>query len=154
MKAPGATCGRQTVPRNWRYDVRVWERQLRPGKRALLACDDRADNLDLDRGLFRARSGRRVMLHQLRLACRLIRGQTQTSARLVELGLSGAHIDLEDVGIQLEQDVSLRDALARHEQNPTHRAIDLRRDLHELACDDHAVEFQFESFCSAREQPD
>jgi hypothetical protein len=43
------------------------------------------------------------MLHQLRLACRLIRGQTQTSARLVELGLSGAHIDLEDVGIQLEQ---------------------------------------------------
>ena len=94
------------------------------------------------------------MLDQLRLACRLIRGQTQTSARLVELRLSGAHIDLEDVGIQLEQDVPLRHALARHEQNPTHRAIDLRRDLHELACDDHAVEFQFESFCSAREQPD
>jgi hypothetical protein len=97
------------------------------------------------------------MLHQLRLACRLIRGQTQTSARLVELGLSGAHIDLEDVGIQLEQDVPLRDTLARHEQDPTHRAIDLRCDLHELAGDDHAVEFQFERFCSepvAREQPD
>jgi len=50
------------------------------------------------------------------------------------------HIDLEDVGIQLEQDVLLRDALARHEQNPTHRATDLRRDLHELACDHHALE--------------
>jgi hypothetical protein len=31
-------------------------------------------------GLFRARSNPRIMLHQLRLACRLIIGQTQTRA--------------------------------------------------------------------------